>query len=45
VTAIDGAGTAAGAVQGALRDGKLAFPYTEELNGRAVAGYRITVGG
>jgi hypothetical protein len=45
VSAIDSAGTSAGAVQGALRDGKLAFPYAAELNGRAVAAYRITVGG
>jgi hypothetical protein len=45
VTAIDGAGTSAGAVQGALQDGKLAFAYTRELNGRAVAAYRVTVGG
>ena len=45
VTAIDGAGTSAGAVQGALRDGKLAFPYTGELNGRRIAAYRITVSG
>jgi hypothetical protein len=45
VTAIDGAGKSAGAVQGALRDGKLAFPYTGALNGRAIAAYRITVSG
>ena len=45
VTAIDGAGTSAGAVQGAFRDGKLAFAYTGELNGHRVAAYRITVSG
>jgi hypothetical protein len=45
VTAIDSAGTPAGSVQGSLRDGKLAFPYTGELNGRAVAAYRVTVSG
>jgi hypothetical protein len=45
VTAIDGAGKSAGAVQGALRDGKLAFPYTGQLNGRTIAAYRIRVSG
>jgi hypothetical protein len=45
VTAIDGAGTSAGAVQGALQDGKLAFAYTGELNGRRIAAYRVTVSG
>jgi hypothetical protein len=45
VTAIDGAGTSAGAVQGALQDGKLAFAYTGELNGRRIAAYRVTISG
>ena len=44
VTAIDGAGDAIGAVPGALQAGRLAFGYAGMLNGRRVAGYRVTAG-
>ena len=44
VKALDGVGDALGLVPGAVQGGRVVFGYTGELNGRRVAGYRITGG-
>jgi hypothetical protein len=44
-TALASDGTPVETVAGRLQDGRYVFPYAGTLNGRAVAAYRITVGG
>ncbi len=44
-TALANDGTELGAIGGRLEDGHFVFPYAGTLNGKAVAAYRVSVGG
>ena len=44
-TALASDGTVLGAVGGRLQDGHFVFPYAATLNGKAVAAFRVSVGG
>jgi hypothetical protein len=44
-TALAPDGTQVGTVAGRLQEGRFVFPYAGTVNGRAVAAYRISVGG